>query len=193
MAAPNCKIFPAAKYIAAQEKAHRLEIFRAWQAGVSNEYLLHFIEKGLRPFCEAYGYKLLKEDHRVLKCIRAWAFAHVWVARNSSKTLYINYGWSENDGYEEAYEWYRSRIDTDEWMKLADLWQMTEFCDTSDVGIRQRDDLLECVWRLLDLNGSPEHSKFLASCPYDDSDEEYGHIPQQEESAQAFGGDRRTL
>lgn len=191
MSGLNTKYFPAVAFMKKQQEDWRKQIYQAWRAGVTDEHLWRCIDLGIKPFLEQHGYRLVRDQNHLVKCIRAWAFGHVWIQRNPSKTLYINYVWSAHGQDEEAFEKFLFDIPLDDWEQITSVWHATEFLDDSDIGREQQADLQTCLWHLIDLNISPAYQKFLNSLPYEDSDEEH-YIPQQDENAHAFGGDRRT-
>lgn len=172
-------------------KRQKHDAYQAWKAGVSDEHLYRFVERGLIPFLKKAGYTVSLQPNKIVVCIREWAFAHVWIQRNKSKSLELSYMWSNTSYDEDAYSWYRNAVSYDSVFTLANRWQATEFLDESDVGIRQREDLLECMWHIIDLSGSKSHQDYINTLPYEDSDEEQYQVSHHEDT-QAFGGDRRT-
>jgi hypothetical protein len=191
MSGLNTKQFPAAAFMKAQREKEKKAVYNAWKAGVPNEWLTKFVEVGLRPFLKDHGYTLSKDTSHVVSCIRQWAFGYVHAHLNRSKGFQVYFVESIHPADMEAFDWFCMEIPSEHWTEISDKWCATEFLDSSDPGLKQRDTLLECIWRLVDLNTSKSHQMYLNTQPYDDSDDEQPYIQHQDDS-HAFTGDRRT-
>jgi hypothetical protein len=188
-------MFPAQRFTAAQRISELGGWYWSWFLELPDSHLKRFINKGLVPFLRMNGYVLIQPDQKCINALSSWAFSHVQV-ENQKSNMYEPYlPQSPNIDYVDEWEEFCNRISYDRWMTLCDEWFATEFLDTSDSGLAQRNELPYFVWRLVYLDGSPAHLKWLDNmATQEQADEEmYGIVHVPDEQTHAFGGDRRTL
>jgi hypothetical protein len=175
-----------------QEYADR---YYEWKYGLPDKWISNFISNGLVPFLNERGYSLgLTEKIMIAYCIE-WGFAHCYTEQKKAEQLNINFLKCCNTGGDDELEWYQFQIPFEEWEDLADAWQVTEFLDTSDAGISQRNDLPFFAWNLIRLESSKTHHKWLSildNGDYSDDDGPHNIVAYNDDSI-AYGGDRRTL
>lgn len=183
--------FPASKWATGRAKEARQEEYAAWRTGVTDEWLAHFVEDGLIPFCEKYGYRLFGSTSDLVQKIRQWGFAYAYCAHRPSQKLYCNYKY-ENSKAGDDYVYYHHKISAYDWQEFAEAWNAPEFLDESNAGLAQRVELSTCVWHLIDLDSSPAQ-RFWAENVYEaDSDDEVTGFLNPMDDQQAYRGDRRT-
>ena len=97
--------------------------------------------------------------------------------------------WAHYGGNEE-YEWYQYKIPEEDWLALMDAWKVDGFLDDlSDVGYKQRNELVWFIWHCIDLDNCPQHMRWLDL--FEDKAENDDYNLHQDE-ANVYGGDRRT-
>ncbi len=180
---------PVGALLKSRAKAKRQQLYMDWRAGVPTDHMYSMIHS-LRTMLKQRGYMLMDSDDKVAKSILQWAFSHVWVHRNPSKDLEINFVQSNHQGGPEEYDWFCHKISLDEWFTFCQAWATTEFLDDSDAGRTQCRDFSECIWHLIALNSSHAHNVWLDTVCDEFSDDEQYAVHHQEDYG--FGGDRRT-
>jgi hypothetical protein len=163
-----------------------------WSSGVGYGWVEDFIQCGLKPFLESYGYSIGYSDSKASEYCRAWAFSHVQ-AKKVSPSATVKCLKSFHGGGEAELDWFLFHISHDEWSQLCYEWRSSEFLDDSDAGFAQQSDLPFFAWNLLNLAYSRAHGKFMQAMSDEYPDEEdFGGFHATDDSG-AFGGDRRTL
>ncbi len=171
------------------------ERYSEWKYGLPNGWITDFISNGLIPFLNERGYSVGMTQKDVVNYCIQWAFAHCYIEQKKGDLLNINYLKSCNTGGEEELEWFEFQIPLEEWDALADSWQVTEFLDTSDAGVSQRNDLFSFAWNIIRLEDSKAHHKWLSfwdNADYSEDDSPHNGAMYTDDSI-AYGGDRRTL
>ena len=171
------------------------ERYYEWKYELPDNWITEFISKGLVPFLDQRGYSVGMTEKDISSYCTQWAFAHCYTEQKKGEDLNINFLKSCNTGYEEELDWYQNQILFEEWEELADVWQVTEFLDTSDAGNSQRNDLPSFAWNIIRLESSKTHHKWLSfwdNTDYSEDDGPQNGIIYAEDSI-AYGGDRRTL
>jgi hypothetical protein len=188
-------MYPAQLFTGVSRRAELADWYWSWFSELPPGHLKMFIENGLRPFLREHGYELIRPVLKCSKALSAWAFSHVQVEQQKSKDYQSIMPPSVNTECDDEWDVFCLAISYEEWNRLCDEWFTEEFLDSSDAGLAQRNELPYFVWRIVYLEGSPAHHKWLDTmATQEQADEEiYGIVYIHEEQTQAFGGDRRTL
>jgi hypothetical protein len=189
------EMYPAQRITGVGRRVELADWYWSWFSALPIGHLKMFIEKGLRPFLRKHGYELIQPTSKCCKAVSTWAFSHVQVEHQKSKDYVPILPVSVNTDCEEEWDVFCLAISYEEWTILCDEWFADEFLDNSDAGLAQRNELPYFVWRIVYLDSSPTHHKWLDNMAIQEqADEEiYGIVYVPEEQSQAFGGDRRTL
>lgn len=178
------------------EKNKKLEdLYWNWFLKLPERWIETFIEEGLLPFLEKYGYSVAYSKKDIIKYCKSWAFGHVQIALNKSKLLEISFLQTKNSGGPEEYDWFTYTIPTEEWLEFMEYWSQLEFFDDTDAGESQKVDFPSFVWHILFLEGSKAHQDYLYFINSDsfEQEDDANYQPLYQEDQGAYGGDRRTL
>jgi hypothetical protein len=184
----------AQNLVSSRHKNNKYSEYNAWLNNFDDTYFHDFINKGLRPFLERFGYKLSLQTSTVVKYLKEWLFSIVYIKNHSSFDLNRQFIYCFHNGGMEDFDYFMFKISPDDWDELLDAWQHTELFDDSDAGHDQRAEIHMFVWRIIDLYNSKSYIKYIQ---LQDSDDEGGDdniqtIHHTSDENTAYGGDRRT-
>ena len=162
-----------------------------WSLGLPEEWLEDCIRHGLQPFLQARGYVLRFNVEDTVRCLKQWAFAHVWQTKYTTEKTYMNYMVSPQ-GNKDDYDYFCMKVDAFDCTDFMDIWTSSEFFDESRVGHEQRMDFQQFLWHVVDLERSKTHRKWRETQTDEDRDENSYEYSHHEEGSGAYGGDRRT-
>lgn len=181
---------PAASFLSNQIANTRAALYESWLSELPAGTFQQFLEKGIEPLLQKFGYSLGFTRQDQIRMLRGWAFGHVQIQRQSkhyNDTVTILR--CAHCGGEEEYDWFLNTIPLDAWYKIADTWFATDFLDDSDPGMAQRVDLPRLVWHMISLESSKAHHLWL-NVLQDTMDQE---DTIYDDSNIAFTGNRRTF
>jgi hypothetical protein len=177
-------------FVSSQLRTERQELYSSWISEIPENYFKRFLEQGIGPFLDNFGYRLGLSSNQRISMLRAWAFAHVQTQQQPKYYgKYITLLKCAHDGGDEEYDWFLHTISQEEWNALSDHWYSTEFLDDSDPGVSQRLDLPRVIWHMIALEGSRAHQQWL-DVVMDALEQEDG---VQDDTNIAFTGNRRTF
>lgn len=185
----------AQNLVSSRYKNNKYSECSAWLNNFDDTYFHDFVDKGLRPFLERFGYKLSLQTSTVVKYLKEWLFSIVYVKNHSSFDLSRQFIYCFHSGSMEDFDYFMFKISPDDWDELLEGWQHTEFFDDSDAGHDQRAEIHMFVWRIIDLYNSKSYIKYIQ---LQNSDDEGGYedntimYNNTSEENTAYGGDRRT-
>lgn len=109
-----------------------------------------------------YGYRLGSTPKQLATIVEEWAFSLVLIEHSPPKPMLERvFSKCFHTGGEDEFDWFCQQIPPDAWHELYSSWSAPEFLDRSDAGAQQCADLQYLVWRLLDLDNSKAHQKYL--------------------------------
>jgi hypothetical protein len=183
------------KFLKGRQDAEKKDRCRTWIRGVPEGHIQSFIENGLVPFLNEFGYSLGYSIKDCAAYCKDWAFAHVQTQTTYKKNQTIRFLRCAHNESRDAFEWYLGIISPDDWNQLCEEWSVDSFLDDSDAGHAQRCDIAWFAWNLLSLDNSKEHYKFLEfMSSEDDMDDDVYYVSGVfEDGLGTYGGDRRTL
>jgi hypothetical protein len=162
-----------------------------WSLGLPQGWLEDCVQNGLQRFLKERGYVLRFNVEDTVRCLRQWAFAHVWQTRYARNQTHINY-MVFAPGSKEDQDYFYMKVDTFDCTDFMDAWTGNEFFDESPSGRAQRMDFQQFLWYSVDLERSKTHRKWRETQMEEDRDDNTYEVSHQEEGAGAYGGDRRT-
>ena len=185
----------ADKYITQKKYKEVQNLYKEWRSGIPDGFFKRFIKEGIEPFLRGYGYTMNISYSQIEQFCKEWAFAHVQIQQKSGEDLHRTFLKIYHYGGEEEYDWFSFTIPSDDWSDFTSKWSYPEFLDDSDAGYAQRMDLPLFVWRIIDLESSKRHHKWLEFNNDNDDGDDHVIIPSilNPDEGRAFGGDRRTL
>lgn len=168
--------------------------WKTFNRGVSSAHVRKFIELGLKPFLDKFGYTLgFTIDDCVAYC-KQWVFAHVECQSVYNPKHSIQFLRRAHNGSAEEFDWFLGIISPDDWFTLCDEWAASQFLDDSDAGEKQRIDIPWFVWNLLALENSKAHTRFIEFMYSEEDYDDDGHYGGAgDDGLGSYGGDRRTL
>jgi hypothetical protein len=159
------KLSPAAlipsKFLKKREEFNKNKRWNLWKRGITNSHIQDFIQYGLTPFLDSYGYSVGMIIRDSVSYCKHWAFAHVEKESNYRPINEICLLRCAHNGEQDEMDWYFHTIPSEDWHVLCENWQTFEFLDNSDAGHAQRTDLPFFAWKLIHLNSSRAHMLYL--------------------------------
>lgn len=186
----------ASKFLKGRAEAEKKQRRREWRRSIPEGHVHSFIENGLEPFLNGFGYSLGYSIKDCAAYCKDWAFAHAEIKREYKPKQTIQFLRCAHNGSREAFEWYLGIISPDDWDQLCEEWSTGGFLDQSDAGHAQRCDIAWFVWNLLCLENSKEQFRFVDfMSSEEDMDDEPYYVSgiHGEDGLGTYGGDRRTL
>jgi hypothetical protein len=110
--------------------------------------LLDFCQHGLIPFLESAGYKLRFPEGEFYKVFLRLMFG-------LSKGHMIKPVINDCQYYEDQYDWFSYKLDTERWQKFWDIWGSLEDFSKDKYAYRLQFELAEFVWSWIDIDVSP--------------------------------------
>jgi hypothetical protein len=162
-----------------------------WFLGLPEKWLEDCICDGLQHFLQTRGYVLRFNIEDTVRCLRQWAFAHVWQTKYTTEKTYLNYMVSPL-GNKDDHDFFCMKVDAFDCTEFMDAWTSNDFFDDSRVGHEQRMDFQQFLWHIVDLERSKTHRKWRETQMDEDRDENTYEYSHHDDGSGAYGGDRRT-
>jgi hypothetical protein len=141
---------------------HSFDLYSSWFSELPEGHCSAFVEWGLRPMLKRYGYSLGETPKRIARWVEEWAFAHVVLQHSPPKPMLERvFSRCLHSGGEDEFDWFCQQIPSDAWHTLCTQWSAPEFLDSSDAGAQQCADLQHFAWKLIDLQISKAHTKYM--------------------------------
>jgi hypothetical protein len=186
-------LFAAQNFVILQYKKNKNSEYLNWLNNFDTHFFSDFVQEGLIPFLNKYGYSVSLHTNTVIKFLKEWSFAIVYTQTHKSFCLNREYTYCFHNGGMEDFDHFTFKISPDDWEDFLDAWRHTEFMDDSEAGFEQKSEFYMFAWRIIDLYNSKVYFKYLQlQDTEDDYDDNYHGINHGHDENQAYGGDRRT-
>jgi hypothetical protein len=187
-------LFTAQSFVSLHYKKNKQLEYLNWIQNFDKDFFYDFVELGLIPFLNRYGYSISLQTQTLVQFLKEWAFAFVYTQHHKSFQLYRNYTYCFHNGGMEDFDYFTFKISPDDWEDFLHQWRHTEFMDDSEAGFEQKSEFYMFAWRIIDLFSSKTYIKYSQlQDEYDDLyDDNYYSSAQPVDENLVYGGDRRT-
>jgi hypothetical protein len=187
--------FVAQNLVSSKYKQAKKQEYLSWVNQFNPNFFYEFIENGLIPFVNKYGYSICLSSDTLVKYLQEWAFSLVYINHHKSFQIERDYVYCFHNGGMEDFDYFTFKISPDDWNEFLDVWSESEFFDDSEAGFDQRAEFYMFTWRVIDLYNSKTYKKYIMQQEaddeyYDDNGIFLSHHTNEE--SMAYGGDRRT-
>lgn len=178
-------VYPADRFMRSLYVKEETRKYNDWLQTFPANFFTNFMEDGLKPFLKYHGYELgFSVEKRASYCMR-WAYSY---SKNPGEEVEFT-KWMHT-GILEDYEWYLYKIPQEKWNEFMNNWMTLHFLDDSDIGHKQRNDMVRFIWQCIDLSNSRQYNNFLDFMYENDETDENNNMNNEENNT--YGGDRRT-